>query len=216
MSDLGFELDFDLGAAFEDSGKKEKSRKPITCDCCGKVISQSLKRSEVTLFRRALSESRLLEVLPYEFDTASSYHVISGGDVDSLSYLKHVIRQQRLDFCLLSSWCMALDDVEQLRDWITAGKIKRLDCYVGEIFPGSYEREYRALCEVVRLCSGRVCIFRNHAKIFAGIGDKFSFAIESSSNINTNPRTEQTSIFFGSDIFKFYKDFFDGIKSFDN
>lgn len=42
----------------------------------------------------------------------------------------------------------------------------------------------------------------------------FAFAIESSANINTNPRTENTTITTGNDIFEFYKDFFDGIKSF--
>lgn len=35
------------------------------------------------------------------------------------------------------------------------------------------------------------------------------------SNVNTNPRTENTTINIGSDIFEFYKGFFDGIKSYE-
>ncbi len=57
--------------------------------------------------------------------------------------------------------------------------------------------------------------FRNHAKIFAGTGSKFDFSVESSANINTNPRTENATISISSELFHFYKDFFDGIKSFD-
>jgi len=40
-------------------------------------------------------------------------------------------------------------------------------------------------------------------------------AIESSANINTNPRTEQTVITVDTGLARFYKDFFDGIKSFE-
>ncbi len=60
-----------------------------------------------------------------------------------------------------------------------------------------------------------MCVFRNHAKIFAGTGSKFEFSVESSANINTNPRTENATISISNEMFHFYKDFFDGIKSFD-
>lgn len=59
---------------------------------------------------------------------------------------------------------------------------------------------------------GRVVSFKNHSKIFAGVGEKFAFVIESSANINTNPRTEQGVITISRDLFEFYKQYFDGIK----
>lgn len=61
---------------------------------------------------------------------------------------------------------------------------------------------------------GRVAVFRNHAKIYAGYGPKFAFGIESSANINTNPRTENGCITIGREIYEFYKEYFDGIISF--
>jgi hypothetical protein len=143
-----------------------------------------------------------------------TYHVLSGGDVDSLSYLKHIVRSRPLDYCLFSTWCMAMDDVLQFREWIEAGQIGRVDAYCGEIFPAQYGKEYKALKDVINLCGGRVAIFRNHAKIYSGIGDDFSFAIESSANINTNPRTENTVITVDHEAYLFYKAFFDGVKSY--
>jgi hypothetical protein len=184
------------------------------CEICSKIIGASIKRKERHIFRRAFSETKLLEILDYDFDITATYHCISGGDIDSLSYLKHILRKQKLDYCLLSTWCMAEDDILQIREWIENDTIGRLDCYCGEIFPGSYSNQFEILKDVVRLCNGRVCIFRNHSKIFAGTGDKFSFAIESSANINTNPRTENTTISFGDDIFQFYKDFYDETRSY--
>jgi hypothetical protein len=211
MSDLDFEIDDYL-----DVNEGRKPQKEVICTRCLDecVAPVSLKRKTAHVYRRAYSETKLLEILEHDFSLDATYHVLSGGDIDSLSYLKHIVRQQTLDYCLFSTWCMAQDDIEQFREWIKDGKIKRLDAYVGEIFPGSYSKEWLGLKEVVSLCGGRVAIFRNHAKIFAGIGQKFAFGIESSANINTNPRVENTTISVGLDIFNFYKNYFDGIKSY--
>ena len=46
-------------------------------------------------------------------------------------------------------------------------------------------------------------------------GDKFAFGIQMSANINTNPRTEQACITIDRGIYDFYKDYFDGINSFE-
>jgi hypothetical protein len=186
--------------------------------CTEGIHSRCIKRVERTETRRAWSESKLLDILDHDFEPGHSYHCISGGDIDSLSYLKAVIRRQNLNYVLFSTWCLADDDILQFREWFEQGRIKHLDCYVGEIFPGSYRHEYAYLKEMLHHYdpAGRVCVFKNHSKIYAGTGDKFGFAIESSANINTNPRTENTTINIGTDIYRFYKDFFDGIKSFNN
>lgn len=184
--------------------------------CTEGIHSRCIKRLEQTVLRRAYSETKLLDILDHDFETGYSYHCITGGDIDSLSYLKAILRQQNLNYCLFSTWCLADDDILQFREWFEQGRIKRLDCYVGEIFPGSYKHEYAYLKEMLAKYSpqSRVCVFKNHSKIFAGTGDKFDFAIASSANINTNPRTENSCITIGSDIYQFYKDFFDGVKSF--
>jgi hypothetical protein len=164
--------------------------------------------------RRAKSESNLSELLPLFIETGDSWHVISQGNIDSMSYLAHIIEYEPLDYLLMSTWCMAGEDVARIGQWIDEGKISRVDCYVGEIFPNQYTDVHAMLCQTVRRVNGRVCVFRNHAKIFAGINSRFAFAIESSANINTNPRCEQTAIHGSRELFDFYKDFFDGINGF--
>ena len=201
-----------------DSDKETNTENKDTTDCAAcqynTVNSQCFKRNPKHEYRRAFSESKLLDILDKDLIEGTSYHCISGGNIDSLSFLKHIIRQQNLDYVLLSTWCMANDDVLQFRRWIEDGTIKRLDAYCGEIFPNSYKEQYTELKKVVDLCGGRVAIFRNHAKIFAGIGNKYAFAIESSANINTNPRTENTTISIDKGLYEFYKKFYDDIKSY--
>lgn len=65
--------------------------------------------------------------------------------------------------------------------------------------------------------AGRVAVFKNHSKIYAGYNaaDSFYFDIQTSANINTNPRTEQGSITVDKGLFDFYKEYFDGIVSFE-
>lgn len=167
------------------------------------------------LYRRAFSETQLLDVLGTDFKDGDSYHCITAGDVDGLSYIKCVLRQQNLDYLLFSTWCMAAEDILQIREWVEDGRIKKLDAYVGEIFTSSYSVEFKMLNDLVKEYDlGRVTVFRNHAKVFAGYGGKFHFGIETSANINTNPRTENGCVTISKDLFDFYKTFFDGIISF--
>lgn len=169
------------------------------------------------LYRRAFSESKLLDCLGMEpFKEGYAYHFITAGDVDSLSYLKLILRYQDLEYCLASTWCMAGEDVLQFDEWLTKGKIKKLDFYVGEIFPSTYYHEWVKLNEIFEKHQcGRIAVFRNHSKIYAGYSDKFYFGIETSANINTNPRTENGCITIDKELFEFYKSYFDGIISFD-
>lgn len=189
---------------------------PALCDRCGGAIVQSrcMVRKSQTVLRRAWGESNLLDILDQDLQEGFSYHCLTGGDVDSMSFCKHIVRQQPLDYLLFSTWCMAIDDIAQLDAWITSGRIGRIDAYVGEIFPGSYKLQHAALQEVIHKCGGRVGVFKNHSKIYAGTGPRFAFAIESSANVNTNPRTENTTITVDRALFEFYKEFYDGIVPF--
>lgn len=169
-------------------------------------------------YRRAFSETKLLDLCrTFDFKQGTVYNFITGGDIDSLSFLKAVLRQQDLTHLLASTWCMAGEDILQLREWIEQGKIKHLDLYLGEIFPNSYRVEWQMIRELYRDYPelGRFCVFKNHSKIFAGLGGAFAFGIQSSANINTNPRTEQASITIDNGIYDFYKAYFDGINSFE-
>lgn len=171
-------------------------------------------------YRRAFSEVKMLEAMQYvPLADGATYNFITAGDVDSLSYLKVVLNQHDLDYMLCSTWCMAAEDILQIQEWWQQGKIKRFDMYLGEIFPGSYKIEWQMIKQFYAEHPevGRAAVFKNHSKIYAGcnIADGFYFGIQTSANINTNPRTEQGSITVDKGIFDFYKDYFDGINSFE-
>ena len=166
---------------------------------------------------RAKSEAVLADLLPPVIASGDSWHVMSAGDVDALSYLAHLLRAMPADHAIVSTWCMSLDDVQQLAAWLHAGQIARLDVYVGETFPSQYGPAFDALCSALRghPGGGRVAVFRNHAKVtvMANHKRRYYATAESSANLNTNPRNEQTTITRGRPLACFYKTFFDNVRS---
>ena len=204
MPEDEFQCEFtaeELCGSIEDSGQE--------------IDAGAVKSKSVHLFHRLFSERLLEDVLPLEVAPGECYHVISGGDVDSFSYLMWILRMQKVKHLLCSTWRIAMCDIDEFHRQITLGRIGKLDFYVGEILPNNLPEEYHTLEEVCRDSGGRIAVFRNHSKVMAGYGEKFDFTIESSANINQNPRTEQTVITIDSGVAKFYFDFFGGIVSFD-
>lgn len=164
---------------------------------------------------RLLSEAALDGALDWHLEPGAAYHCISSGDVDSLTYLRHVVRQQRCDYVLLATWCMATHDAEEMRSWVERGLVGRFDYYVGEIFKGGYRGCRDVLDATCAMCGGRVARFRNHSKLMVVYGERFDCVIESSANVDTNPRTEQTCVTVDSGLCDFYKGYFDRINDFD-
>lgn len=164
---------------------------------------------------RLLSEAALADALPWHIADGEAWHVISAGDVDSLTYLRHIARDQRIDYCIVSTWCMARSDAEEMLSWVERGLVGRFDFYVGEIFKNGYRGCRDVLDAICGKCGGRVARFRNHSKVMALWGAEWSGVIESSANVDTNPRTEQTCITADRGLADFYKAYFDGINDFD-
>lgn len=170
------------------------------------------------VYKRAHSELQLLNALDdKKLEQGVSYNFITSGDVDQLSYLMLVMRTlKKLDYLLVSTWCCASEDIVYLFELHKQGKLNKLDFYVGEIFANSYPKEYKLLQDMYEQYPiGKIVLFRNHSKIFAGISDEgVGFAVQTSANMNTNPRTEQGNIQIDNGLFEFYKEYFDGINSF--
>lgn len=100
-----------------------------------------------------------------------------------------------------------------LEYYLKLGRIKKVDFYVGEIFSKEFAGEYSQLVELIGAFGGRVVAFRNHCKAMVGFGERYDFVAESSGNMNANVRSENTCITLNTELARFYKDFFDNIKS---
>ena len=185
----GFDLGAALGIPEPKPGTPAKTAAP---EQGGIKVSHRMGARQ--LWRKAASEKALEDAIDWHWREGDSYHCFSFGDVDSFSFFKMVLRQQPIRYAAISTWCMAGEDVIDLRKWHERGLVGRVDFFMGEIFKGSYPDVYAATKEFIAECGGRLVIFRNHSKVMAIEGERFDCLIESSANINTNPRSENTVV----------------------
>lgn len=97
------------------------------------------------------------------------------------------------------------------------GRIKGCDIYVGEIFKSSYAPIWGSLKDFYKGHpeQGRLAMFKCHAKIIVGKTPDFAFSVQTSANMDTNPRTEQACIQIGDETYDFFKTYLDGIISYE-
>ena len=90
MDDI-LNLDIDIGFDTLSLGNEEKKSDDPNS---GKSV-QVKKMVNQHAMRRVLSELALEKELPWHFEQGVSYHCISFGDVDALTYFRVVVKQQR-------------------------------------------------------------------------------------------------------------------------
>lgn len=210
MNDFFDDTEFTFGI---NQRRKKIPPKQVMQDSDFKATVFTRRKQEV--YRRAFSETQLLDVMPREFQDGYCYHILTAGDVDALSYLKVILRQQNIDELLISTWVIAMDDVLQIEQWLESGKLNKIKFNLGEVFPQNYRKVWYKINELVdnRKDTCSLKVFKNHAKLMVGKGDKFHFVIQGSANINTNPRTENATITIDKEAYKFYSAFFEKVKS---
>lgn len=202
-----FKIDFSV------FGNQDKPQETVEAEHQRTV--QTFRTYDTQKKMRLMSEASLEQALDWHLEEGTAYHVISYGDVDSLTYLKHIVKQQKIKYVLITTWCMATADAQEIKECVCRGDLGRADFYVGEIFKSGYRGCLDVLEEICRKTGGRVARVRNHSKIMAFYGERFSGVIESSANVDTNPRIEQTCITINKELADFYKKFFDGMKDYD-
>lgn len=179
--------------------------------------ARAIRSKQRAVMRKALSEQHMNEVLDWHLEDGCAYHVISGGDVDFLTYMRGIVKQHPLEYLLCSTWCMAMEDAQEIVGWLRRGMVKRADIYVGEIFIQHYMSIFEFLSSAIPEYGGRLCMQRNHTKVMVGYwrerdGSLGGVVVTSSANINTNPRIEQAVITVDREVADFYKAFFDDLK----
>ena len=144
---------FDLGAAL--GMEPDKPPQPYI-----QPNEQSIKISHRMgarqIWRKAASEAALEQAIDWHFKEGDCFHCFSFGDVDSFSFFKMVLRQQPIQYAAISTWCMAGEDVTDLRKWHEKGLVGRVDFFVGEIFKNSYPDVYAVVKEFLSECGGRL------------------------------------------------------------
>lgn len=205
-TDMWAEDSGDIGDG-EDGGNKSKRshrRKAALCEL-----------TEEYLYRRAWSETQVLDLIGMDgLKDGVSYHVLTGGEIDQMAWIRVMLRcYRRIEDLYVSSWVVSSEEVIWLDKRMEDGDVGKVTIMVGEIFPSQYRIEYQMCCSMIGRYEGRARVFAfpNHAKILAGrCGENF-FVVESSANCNTNKRIEQAVVSSDPRLYRFYTTYFEDL-----
>lgn len=144
-------------------------------------------------------------------EKGKSIHVVSGGNVDLISYVKWLLLHwPHIRRMFLSAWCISAADISLLQRWLEQDKIGEADVLVGDVFPINYRMEWKKLNELYDsgLIKNLYCSTIHSKLILLEISDDEHIVVESSANCNMNPRIEQSVVTVSSDLYHFYDDYF--------
>lgn len=162
---------------------------------------------------RVAREKNLLALFP-KLEEGRSYHFISAGDIDAVSYLTALIEKHGpFDEFYGSTWTMSRQDCELLDRYLTDKLIKKITFFTGEYFAKRETSVYGSLLQVIGRHDGRLKMFKNHCKILAVHNREAQFwaVAEGSANFTTNPRTEQTTVTPSRELYDFYAQWFEDL-----
>lgn len=167
--------------------------------------------------RRAKAEAELATLLPERIADGDSWHVISHGNIDALSYLRHLLKPTYFDYVGVSTWCIARQVLTEISGWLDTGRIDQFALYAGEIFRNQYGDEYEMVLRMREQYGVHFVMAKNHSKVTLACNEAEGYyvVVESSANVNTNPRIEQACVTASRELFDFYREFFDGLQSID-
>lgn len=117
---------------------------------------------------RMISDKNIEDLLPWHFEDGVAYHCLSYGGIDAYSYLKFILKQQRLKYCLISSWIISPYDADEIKERVKAGDIQKIDFYVGDIFKGGYRGAYNKTLEAAEMCNLPQPL-QNHCRVWREI-----------------------------------------------
>ena len=172
---------------------------------------KSVRIAKLELIRVAREEN-LRKIFPATIETSHSYHFLTAGDIDALSFLSVLLeRYDRFPRFYGSSWTMSHADCRLIESYLEAGRLGELNVLTGEYFASRETSVYATLVGVVSKFNGRLKRFMNHCKLLclADPARDLYVVCEGSANFTTNPRTEQTTLTASRELFEFYASWFE-------
>lgn len=178
--------------------------------------AQAMRRQHRIHTRRVRNDAELQRLLPATVSAGDSWHVLSTGDIDVLSFMRHLIAGcGHVDRALVTTWRINRDDLEQIQAWLDAGHIERFDLIIDQRFGRLAPDEYQLAQQIAADYGGSVHCCLNHAKVTLLSAPHAGqwLVVESSANVNTNHRLEQTALHNSRALFDFYAQALDRVRS---
>lgn len=174
------------------------------------ILRQPKKRLMFNVVREKMILSSIMPELPKNDEV---FKLISLGGFSSIAFIRLLADNCKINNLYASSFTIGKKHIESLDVMHYQGKLKNAYLVVSGIAENNNtEKKYGYFKTLKDICyknDWKLYVTKNHSKIMlfdTGLG---KFVLETSSNLNENPKIEQFSFEQNSELFDFYKKLFE-------
>lgn len=170
------------------------------------------KRKRFNLLKSEREIGGLIDGLPTE---ELVYKFVTDGGFSSISFVKYISDRCHIHEFYASSFRIGKKELRLIHNLYRSGVIDMCHFAVGTLMANDsesvkrykYYEDFKSLCDTN---GWKYSVVNNHSKIMLFDTDVGKFVIETSSNLNENPKIEQFSFEKDEELFEFYKTVFAG------
>ena len=170
------------------------------------MLKQRKKQKRYSIMHAAMELEKEMPELPDK----EVYKFISDGHFSSISFVKYLSKRTVINELYASSFRIGRKELQLLDGLHKSGQIKKCHFAVGTLMANDSlsVKRYRYYDNFKDVCDKNDWEYittNNHSKIILFDTDIGKFVLETSSNLNENPKIEQFSFEKDSELFEFYK-----------
>ncbi len=168
------------------------------------------KRKKFNILRAKIE---LKEVMP-ELPEDCVYKFVSDGGFSTISFIMLVAELTKIHNLYASSFRIGKKELQIIDALHKKGAIENCCFAVGTLMKNDSDsvKRYGYYENFEKVCNDngfQYCTVNNHSKIILFDTEAGKYVLETSSNLNTNPKIEQFSFEKDSELFEFYKKCFE-------
>lgn len=176
------------------------------------VLKQKSKNR--VMFDIKAEQKQLSAVLPDLPTKNDVYKMLSvKGGFASIGLINYVAQKAKIKHLYVSTFRIGLKQFEILQSLKKRGLINKAT-YITSGMQGENGLKYDYLTPILDGCRNnkwRITELNNHSKIILMETKKDFYVVETSSNLNENPKIEQFSFCNDEELFCWYRDFFEAV-----
>ena len=173
------------------------------------LMKQKQKRKRYSIMKSVYELEQEMPLLP----VAEVYKIVSDGRFSSISFVKYIADRAKIKEMYVSSFRIGRKELQLIDALHSSGRIGMCHFAVGTLMANdsSAVRRYHYYDDFKLVCEKNgweYITVNNHSKILLFDTDTGKYVIETSSNLNENPKIEQFSFEKDNDLFDFYRSVF--------
>ena len=168
------------------------------------IIKTKQKRKKFNVFKSIKTLNEIISELPKADEV---YKMISKGGFASISFIMFVAERTKINNLYVSTFRVGKKESLVLNKLHTEGTLDHAEFVFFELMNETDDKYgyFKTLRRVADQNDWKMSALKNHSKVILFDTDMGKYVIETSSNLNENPKIEQFSFEKDEELYEFYK-----------